>query len=262
MRAPNQVYLVVIYRYCLTTTRPEGRPRGADDDGAIDDGAGAGPLSRGAGDDLRRARGAAVRRRVGDLRPRQRRRRRRGALPAPGCAADVSRAQRAGDGACGDRVREGAFSPADDGVHDVDRTRRHQPDHGGGHRARESAAGAVPARRHLRLARARPGAAAGRGLPRRRDLRQRLLQARVALFRPHRRAVAAPDRVAPRDFDTDRSRAVRSRDARAAAGRAGRGVRLSGGVLRADASAHPRAGARKSPSSMSRRDCCARRSIR
>ena len=41
-------------------------------------------------------------------------------------AADVSRAQRAGDGARGDRLREGAHAPPDDGVHDVDRAGRHE----------------------------------------------------------------------------------------------------------------------------------------
>ena len=135
-------------------------------------------------------------------------------------------------------------------------------DHGRGDRARQSAAGAVPARRRLRLARARPRAAAGRGLPRRRHLRQRLLQAGVALFRPHRRAVAAPDRAAARDFRADRSRAMRPGDARAAAGRAGRGLRLSRGVLRADARAHPRAAAGTRRARGRGADCCARRSSR
>ena len=81
------------------------------EDRAADDGAGAGPLS-GA---LRVDDGAAsalFARRVGDLRPRQRRRHRRGAVRASRRAADVSRAQRAGDGARGDRVCEGAACAA------------------------------------------------------------------------------------------------------------------------------------------------------
>ena len=170
-------------------------PGVAHDDDPIDHGAGAGPLSRGAADDLRRTRSAAVRRRVGDLRPRQRRGPGRGALRASRRAPHLPRAQRAGDGARGDRLREGAFPAADDGVHDVHRPRRDQPDHGGGDRARQPAAGAVAARRRVRLARSRPRAAAGRGFPRRRHLGQRLLQAGVALFRPHPRAVAAAHRV-------------------------------------------------------------------
>ena len=62
---------------------------------------------------------------------------------------------------------------------------------------------------------------------RRRRLGQRLLPAGVALLRPHRRAGAAADRAAARDRRADRSRALRAGDARAAAGRAGAGVRLS-----------------------------------
>ena len=91
------------------------------------------------------------------------------------------------------------------------------------------------------LAGARSRVAAGRGLSRRQRLGQRLPEAGVALFRPHRRAVAAPHRVAARNCRPDRSGAVRSRDARVAAGRAGRGLRLSRGVFRAHASADPRA---------------------
>ncbi len=103
---------------------------------------------------------------------------------------------------------------------------------------------AVPAGRRIRLARARPGAAAGRGLSRRRRLGQRLLQAGVAVFRSHRRTGAAPGRVAAGDRRADRCRAVRPGDARAAAGRAGRGVRLPRSVFREVGRAHPGAAAR------------------
>ncbi len=107
-----------------------------------------------------------------------------------------------------------------------------------------------------------PRAAAGRGLPRRRHLGQRLLQAGVALFRPHRRAVAAAHRAAARDRRADRSGAVRSGHAGLAAGRAGGGVRLPGGVLRADARSRPRAAARGDRARRGGERCCARRSSR
>ena len=66
---------------------------------------------------------------------------------------------------------------------------------------------------------------------------QRLLQAGVALLRPHRASRAAPDRAAARDARADRPRALRPGHARAAAGRADDGVRLPRGVLRAAAGA-------------------------
>ena len=122
--------------------------------------------------------------------------RRRSAVPASWRTADLSCAQRAGDGARGDCVREGEFPAADDGVHDIDRSGRHQPRHGGGDRACQSAAGAVPSGRHLRFARARSGAAADRGLRGPRHFRERLLSAGVAVLRPHHGAGAAPHRAA------------------------------------------------------------------
>ena len=125
---------------------------------------------------------------------------------APRRAADVSRAQRAGDGACGDRVCEGEHAPPDDGVHDVDRAGRDEPRHRRGARARQPAAGAAAAGRHLRHARTRSGAAAGRGLPGRHRVGERLLSAGLALFRPHRASGATADRAAARDPRADRSR--------------------------------------------------------
>ena len=124
--------------------------------------------------------------------------------------------------------------------------------------ARQSPAGAVPARRHLRLARARSGAAADRGFPRRHGVGQRLLPAGVALLRPHRASRAAAHRAAARDPRADRSRAVRPGHARAAAGRADDGVRLSRGVLRAAAGALRRAAAGGATSSPTRRRVAAR----
>ena len=179
------------------------------------------------------ARHRAVRRRVRDLRPRQRRGARRGAVRGTRRAADVARAQRAGDGAHGDRLRQGEPPAAHDGVHHLDRPGRHQPRHRGGAGARQPPAGAVPPRRRLRVARTRPRVAAGRVVRRRHGVGQRLPATRVALFRPHRASAAAADCAAARHRGADRCRAVRTGDARAAAGRAGRGVRLSRGLFRA-----------------------------
>jgi hypothetical protein len=89
------------------------------------------------------------------------------------------------DGACGDRLCQGQHAPPDDGVHDVDRP---------GATNMVTAAALAHVNRLpvlllpgdvFRFARAGPGAAAGRGLPRRRRIGQRLLQAGVALFRSH-----------------------------------------------------------------------------
>ena len=174
------------------------------------DGAGAGSLSRRPPrrDAARRA--AAVRRRVGDLRPRQRGGDRRSAVSPSQRAAHVSRAQRAGDGARRNRVCQSEIPPAHDGLHDVDRSRRHQSRDRRGARARQSPAGAVASRRHLHLARAGSRPAAGRGLRGRHDQRQRLLPARVALLRPHRSSGAASDCAAASGAGAHRSRAVRS----------------------------------------------------
>ena len=88
---------------------------------------------------------------------------------------------------------------------------------------------------HLHHARAGSRAAAGRGLPGRHRVRERLLPAGLALFRPHRASGATADRIAARDTHADRSRRLRAGHACVAAGRAGDGARFSGGVLRAGA---------------------------
>ena len=79
--------------------------------------AGDGPLPRRPESRDRRPKAAAVRGRVRHLRPRQCRWPRRGALRRPRCAADLPRAQRAGDGACRDRLRQGLATQAHDGLH-------------------------------------------------------------------------------------------------------------------------------------------------
>ena len=143
----------------------------------------------------RRRRRAALRRRVGDLRARQRRRHGRGAActRARRCRPSARTTSRRW------RMRRSP-SPrrragADDGLHHLDRARRHQ--HGDGRRGRacQPPAGAAAARRHLRQPAARSGAAAGRGFRRRHGLGERLLPAGVALFRPHH---AARSRSCPR----------------------------------------------------------------
>ncbi len=73
-------------------------------------------------------------------------------------------------------------------VHDVDRAGRDEHGHRRGAGDDQPAAGAAAAGRHVRHARAAPGAAAARGAARRDAVGQRLLPAGVALLRPHRRA--------------------------------------------------------------------------
>ena len=185
---------------------------------------------------------AALRRRLGDLRPRQRRRHGRGAARRARTTADLPRPQRAGDGARGDRLRQGLAPPPHDGLHHLDRPRRDQHGHGRGGRACQPPAGAAPARRRLRQSPARPGAAADRGFRRRNGFGQRLLPPGLALFRPHRAARADHAGAAARHGGPDRSRRMRPGDAGALPGHAGRGLRLSGELLRRaglDAAPHP-----------------------
>ena len=89
-------------------------------------GAGAGAPPGGAARAHPGWRDAIVRRRVRDLRARQRRRHRRGAARQSRSAADLSRAQRAGHGARGHRLFEGTLPPADDGLHHLHRPGRDQ----------------------------------------------------------------------------------------------------------------------------------------
>ena len=166
-------------------------------------------------------------------------------------AADLAGAQRAGDGACGDRLRQGLPPAPHDGLHVVDRAGRDQHGDGGGGRACQPAAGAVAAGRRVRQPPARSGAAAGRGFRRRHGLGERLLPAGVALFRSHHAARADHRGAAARHERADRSGDVRAGDACAVPGHAGRGLRLSGELLRrarldAAARAAGRARARRS----------------
>ena len=135
--------------------------------------------------------------------------------------------------------------PADVRLHVVDRTGRDQ--HGDRRRGRhdQPPAGAAAARRHLRAAaRAAPGAPAAGVVTVAGHLGQRLLQAGVALLGPHQPPGAAAHRAARSDARADLARRDRRRHAGAAAGRAGRGLRLSRRRCSRSASGRFRASAR------------------
>ena len=111
---------------------------------------------------------------------------------------DLARPQRAGHGACGDRLRQG-----------LNRKRAMAVTSSIGPGATNMVTAAALAhvnrlpvllhpRRRLRQPPPRPGAAADRGLRRRHGLGQRLLPAGHPLLRPHHPPRAAPDRAAAR----------------------------------------------------------------
>ena len=157
---------------------------GGDEDGTTDDGPGPGQVALRAAHHHRRPGGAAVRRRVRDLRARQRHLPRRGARGGAGPAADLARAERAVDGAGRDRLRQGQAAAPDHGRGELDRPGRAQHGDRGRGGARQPAADPAPLRRHLRQPRARPGAPAGRALPRPDDDRQRRVQGGDPLLGP------------------------------------------------------------------------------
>ena len=211
--------------------------------------AGGGALSGGAADGDRRRGSAAVRRLLGDLRPWQRGRPGRGALPGARDPADLPRPQRAGHGAGGGGVRQGQEPPADDGLHHLDRPGCHEHADRRGRGARQPAAGPVPAGRRVRQPPARPGAAAGRGLQRRHHGRHRLLPAGLALVGPDHPAGAAPDLAAARDPGPHRPGRVRPGHAGDVPGRPGRGVRLPRRASSSRGFAPPSAGRAPTPTS-------------
>ncbi len=108
-------------------------------------------------------------------------------------------------------------------------------------------------------ARAGSGVAASGGFPGRHRVGQRLLQACVALFRPHRLSAAIAERVAARRARADRPGPVRSGDARAAAGRADDRIRFPGGFLRSPGRVVPPRSRRWQKSSRAPPRCCANR---
>ena len=200
---------------------------------SADDGPGAGqvPLRPARGDGRRR--GAALRRGVGDLRPRQRGGARRGAPHRPGGAPHAPRSQRAGDGARGHRVRQGARAATHDGLHDVDRSRRDEYGHGGRGRTRQPPPPPAPPGRRLRQPAPGPGPPAGGGLRRSHDLRQRLLPARLAVLGSDHAPRAAPPEPPGGPRRPHGPGRLRPRNAGPAAGRPDGGLRLPRAFLRA-----------------------------
>ena len=93
--------------------------------------------------------------RVRDLRPRQRHLPQRGAGGGQGRAADLARAERAVDGAGGDRLRQGQGAPPDHGGGELDRAGGHQHGHRRRRRAHQPPAGPAALGRLLCLAPAR-----------------------------------------------------------------------------------------------------------
>ena len=163
----------------------------------------------------RRRQRTAVPWRVRDFRPRQRGRPRRGARSLPRTPADAARPQRTGHGARGHRLRQGQPPPPADGLHDLGRSRRDKSRDRGGGRAREPAARAAAARRHLREPPTRPGAAADRALRRSDRDRKRLPAAGLALLGSHPAPRTIARFIAAGPLRAARSRGLRPGDARA-----------------------------------------------
>ena len=118
---------------------------------------------------------------------------------------------------------------------------RHEHGHRRRPRPRESPAGAAPRRRHLRQPPARPGDAAGRAFRKPDDHRERRLQAGLPLLGPDR-AARADHRLAAAGGGGDaRPGRLRAGLPVALPGHPGNRLRLSRGLLRADASGRSRA---------------------
>ncbi len=200
---------------------------------------GGGALPRQPVERARRRAAEAVRRVLRHLRPRQRRRHRPGAArrtswpPRPASALPyvLARNEQAmvhtavGYARQKDRLQTWA-------VHRVRRPRLDQHAHRRRARHHQPAPGAAAALGHLRHPGQRAGAPGARGAVRRRRHGQRRVPPAVALLRPGRPPRAAAVRAARRDAGAHRPGRDRRRDDRAAAGRAGRGVRLAGRALR------------------------------
>ena len=193
-------------------------------------------------------RAAADRGLLRHLRPRQRGGRRPGPAPGPadrrGGPAVLPGPQRAGHGARLGRLRPDAEPAADLRLHRLDRPRLDQ--HGDRRRARhhQPHPGAAAAQRLLRHPGRQPGAAGARGPALVRRERQRRVQAGVAVLGPDQPAGAAAVGAAGRDAGAHRPGRDRRGDPRAAAGRAGRGLRLAGGAVRRAGLARAPPGAR------------------
>ena len=194
--------------------------------------AGAGAVPGRAAGRAGRRRAQVLRRLLRDLRPRERGGDRPGAASEPRAPDLLPGAERAVDGAHGRRVRADAEPARGPRVHDVDRPRRDEHGDRRGARDGQPAAGAAAARRRLRDASGGPGAAAARGAVAGRRVGERRVRAGLALLRPRLAGRAADPGRACRDAGAHLARRDGGRHARAAAGRADRGVRLARGVSR------------------------------
>src|SRR6218665_1886374 len=161
---------------------------------------------------------ALLRRRVRDLRPRQRGPPRRGATGRKSPAAHAARAHRAGHGQRRRGLCQSPFPPAHHGRDLQHRPGRDQYADLGSAGACGAAAVAAAARRCLCLAPARPRAATGRELRAGRCQRQRLLSPGDALLRPHHGARATAGGPAACAAGADRPGAMRPGMSGAAAG--------------------------------------------
>src|SRR6218665_194547 len=161
---------------------------------------------------------ALLRRRVRDLRPRQRGRPGRGATGRKRRAAHAARAHRAGHGQRRRGLCQSPFPPAHHGRDLQHRPGRDQYADLGSAGACGAAAAAAAARRCLCLAPARPRAATGRELRAGRCQRQRLLSPGDALLRPHHGARETAGGPAACAAGADRPGAMRPGMSGAAAG--------------------------------------------
>ena len=176
----------------------------------------------------RRGRGAALSRRVRDLRPRQRHLPLRGAGGGEGGAADLARPERAVDGPGGRRLCQGQKAQADHGGDELDRAGCHE--HGDRRRCRAHQPAAAPPAvgRRVRQPGARSRPAAGRALQQPDLERQRCLQGGHTLLGPHHAARADHPILAASPGDDARPCGLRPGVPGLVPGRARRGLRLPG----------------------------------
>ena len=204
--------------------------------------------------------GAAVPRRLRHLRPRQRHLPVGSARGGAGHAADLARPERAVDGAGGDRLRQGQAPPPDHG---------RRPPRSGPARLNMVTAAASPTPTACRCCcssgdtfvnrRPDPVHAAGRAF--RRSRRSRVNDAFQAVTRYWDRIThPGADHLVAAAGGRHHARSGRLRPGlhRAAAGRAGAGGRLSGGLLRADRARHSASAARPRCVWPRRSSCCKR----
>ena len=160
--------------------------------------------------------------------------------------------QRAGGRAHRDGFRQGEKAPERVRVPFLHRARRHQHDHGRRHGHDQPHPGAAAAGGHLRPPQRRAGAAATGERTQPGHLRERRVQAGLALLGSDQPAGPASLLGGGGDARADLAGADRRGDAGAAAGRADRSLGLSGGDVREARVAHPAAKCRS-------RSCCSGR---